>query len=348
MIQLNHKIKNSETQANVSFTRGGFIITDIWGSGLRVITDPRLAKTILAVKDKSGKKGVQSAAIWNDVAEADQEKVSVMYVYNDIKGKTFKIDDEAEIGDTGPSSNAGQAEPEAPKKVDGTKLVNSWKKFFSEFGHFNPQARFINSIARCKTVPELKEYVVGYFSLTNNSYLNELKEKVKCSEFRDLAEETIGITEKVINNRLEVYYGEPGGGKTTTAIKDNPGAQVVICHASMSPDELFRGFDFEDGKPTFKPCPVKEAMKAGQVVILDEINLLNEDCRRALQAICDGKDRVMINNEEIEIKPGFKIIGTMNLVVDEMVFGLPAPLVDRCEKIREFSMTPSMVASLAI
>ena len=50
----------------------------------------------------------------------------------------------------------------------------------------------------------------------------------------------------------------------------------------------------------------------------------------------------------IEIKPGFRIIGTMNLVVDEQVFGLPAPLVDRAVRIKEFKMTPARLASLAI
>jgi hypothetical protein len=233
-------------------------------------------------------------------------------------------------------------------KVNIVELVKKWMDFFSEFNFF-PQVRFINSIVRQPDAEGVRQYVLGYFRLTNNSFANEVAEKVKSPEFQKLAETTASVTtDKVINERFDIMFGAPGTGKTTIAIMENPDAEVEICHASMTPDELFRGFDFEDGKPIFRPCAVKKAMEEGKAVILDEINLLNEDCRRALQAITDAKETITINNEEIHIKKGFRVIGTMNLTVGDMVCPLPEPLVDRAYRIREFQMSAKDVAALAI
>ena len=40
--------------------------------------------------------------------------------------------------------------------------------------------------------------------------------------------------------------------------------------------------------------------------------------------------------KEINYVDGFTIIGTMNLIVNGMAFGLPEPLVDRCSDIQKF------------
>lgn len=360
-MKINFNSKNSNTPADVVITKTGIICTNLWdASTYRMITDKDIVSEILKIQSVEGRKGIKSAPIWKALLDKDMNEISRTYDPKEIWGKGTVMNttdgNSVEITTTSKIVRKPRKNPAAIRLADTpireladpVELVRTWIKFFSEF-HFNPQVRFINSLARCQDVNELNEYVIGYFSLTNNSYLNELQEKMKSDEYKELAEKTYNTTNKIINDRLEIYYGEPGGGKTTKAIKDHPEAEVVICHAAMTPDELFRGFDFtEEGKPTFKPCPLKNAMLEGKVVILDEINLLNEDCRRALQALCDGKESISINNEEIAIKPGFRVVGTMNLVVDEQVFGLPAPLVDRACKIQEFKMPASKLAGLAI
>ena len=360
-MKINFNSKNSNTPADVVITKTGIICTNLWdASTYRMLTDKDIVSEILKIQAAEGRKGIKSAPIWETLLNKDVNEISRTYDPKEIWGKGTVMNttdgNSVEMTLTPKTVRKSRKNPavvrlaDTPVRelADPVELVRTWIKFFSEF-HFNPQVRFINSLARCQDVNELNEYVIGYFSLTNNSYLNELQEKMKSDEYKELAERTYNTTNKIINDRLEIYYGEPGGGKTTKAIKDNPEAEVVICHAAMTPDELFRGFDFtEEGKPTFKPCPLKNAMIEGKVVILDEINLLNEDCRRALQALCDGKESISINNEEIAIKPGFRVVGTMNLVVDEQVFGLPAPLVDRACRIQEFKMPASKLASLAI
>lgn len=348
-MKLNVNVKNSEVKAELHITRNGYIVTDLWGTGPRVISSPGIRNDILKMKNTGT---LINYAYWETLRDSLKvDEVTVNFDPKKIWGKGAVPFDESsnstEVQVSAAPVENQITETSTCRTIDGAEAVRKWNKFFSEF-NFTPQVRFINSIARCGSAKEVSDYIIGYFSLTNNSYANELKEKMKSDEYKLMAEEIYNTTNKVINSRFEVYYGEPGGGKTTYAQKKYPNADLVLCHSNMTPDELFRGFDFtEDGKPTFKPCPVKEAMKNGKPIILDEINLLNEDCRRTLQGICDQKPFVTINDERIEIKPGFKIIGTMNLVVDEQVFGLPAPLVDRAEKIEEFSMTPSRVAALA-
>lgn len=351
-MKVNVTIKNSNNAAEVAVRKNGEVLTDIWSGNLRIITDESLAGTIRSLRAMGWSNLRKATDVWTDLRDKfDEATVSKPlppgHPYAGYtSGSTTVVDDVPE---------ASNVEPPKPAK-DFLAIVKKWKNFMSEF-NFVPQARFLNSLARMKKASEVKDYVIGYFALTNNSYLNDLKEKVKSAEFTDMAEEIVDSTNKVINSRLDILYGAAGGGKTTSAIKDNPEAKVVVCHSNMTPDELFRGFYFEEIKdkdgntigscPVFRGCALKDAMMNGKVVILDEINLLTMDCLRTLQAVCDGKEAVTIGDEVIAIKPGFKVIGTMNLVVDEQVFGLPGPLVDRCSKIAEFVMSDKRLAEIA-
>ncbi len=353
-MKVNVTIKNSNNAAEVAVRKNGEVLTDIWSGNLRIITDENLAGTIRSLRALGWSNLRKATDVWTDLrAKFEEANVSKpLPPGHPYAGYTSG-------GSVALPEDAAAAEsPEAPAipPKDFLAIVKKWKNFMSEFG-FVPQARFLNSLARMKKASEVKDYVIGYFALTNNSYLNDLKEKVKSAEFTDMAEEIVNSTNKVINSRLDILYGAAGGGKTTSAIQDNPEAKVVVCHSNMTPDELFRGFYFEEIKdkdgntigscPVFRGCALKDAMMNGKTVILDEINLLTMDCLRTLQAVCDCKDSVTIGDEVIAIKPGFKVVGTMNLIVDEQVFGLPGPLVDRCSKIAEFIMSDKRLAEIA-
>lgn len=227
--------------------------------------------------------------------------------------------------------------------------VGRLQKFFSEF-KFTPAARFVNTLARCKSEYDAQAYVNGYVRLINNSDANDIIEKMKSPEFSSVVADLIKYPpEKQINTRLEIYFGDAGTGKTTKAIEQNPGADVVPCNASMLPDELMRTFDFNDqnGNPVFKPSSLRLAMEAGKTIIFDEINLLSFDCLRLLQTLTDGKSTINYNGDTIEVKDGFKIIGTMNLTVNDQVYNLPEPLVDRCTAIKEFKLSTEELAGYA-
>ena len=102
---------------------------------------------------------------------------------------------------------------------------------------------------------------------------------------------------------------------------------------------MLEDFKFVNGKATFIPSALQKAMIDGNVICLDEINLLPFESLRFLQSILDNKDVINYKGQDIHIKEGFKIIGTMNLKVNGQTFGLPEPLVDRADDIKKFVLT---------
>ena len=261
--------------------------------------------------------------------------------------------------DPAPASDDEQPVEEvpAPAPVPNDSQIQSFRinavgrlqKFFSEF-KFQPAARFVNTLARFQDVDAAREYVNGYVRLINNSDANDIIEKMRSPEFESVAKDIMQYPpDKQINQRLDIYFGDAGTGKTTKAVEQYPEAQVIPCNASMLPDELMRTFDFNDadGNPVFKPSSLCLAMEAGNPIIFDEINLLSFDCLRLLQTLTDSKSSINYNGDTINIKPGFKIIGTMNLTANDQVYNLPEPLVDRAATITEFKLTNTRLAAYA-
>lgn len=239
--------------------------------------------------------------------------------------------------------------PDTVKRKARVDAVKDLQKFFSEF-KFNPAARFVNTFARQPDIAAAREYLACYVKLINNSDSTDIIEKSKSIEFSTVTAALLAYPpEKKINNRLDIYFGDAGTGKTAETIAEYPEADVVPCNSSMLPDELMRVFDFNDesGNPVFKPSSLRLAMESGKPVIFDEINLLSFECLRLLQTLTDNKSVIHYNNEAITIKDGFKVIGTMNLTVNDQVYNLPEPLVDRAETLKEFKLSAKDLAAYA-
>ena len=381
-MQANIKFGSTTVTAEIIYrrSRAGFdVITDVFRDGWRIITNPDMVarakmwnRRLVAAKKATIDFTGFTAADTAFPAASDRYNRYNYVLRRRGKLEAGPVDFASGTVPAAPVNEPKEAEdlaadeilkavlPEAPARrvltrSEKVSLIKKLTDFFSEF-KFVPQVRFVNTIAQLPAT-EIPDYCIGYFSLTNNTYVRDIERKMRSPEFQDLCESIAETAESHVNQRLEIFYGEPGGGKTFTAMASNPGAAVVVCHPGMSPDELFRGFDFEretdaDGNVTgshaiFKECAIRSAMENGEPVILDEINLLSTECLRTLQAICDSKDSVTINNDVVAIRPGFKVVGTMNLVVDEQVFGLPGPLVDRAMKIEHFQMAPEKMAEIA-
>ena len=242
-----------------------------------------------------------------------------------------------------------QAEIETDVNEDGETVVINipddtkalWIKelinFFSEFG-FTPSYRFINTFCRHN---KKKNYVYGYFKISNHPYAEEIAQKIKSAEFTEICSHFDQIRDaqpemKAINNRFELFYGEPGTGKTTEALK--LAKKCIVCQSDMLPADLMQNFCFKDGKADFDPSDLWKAMENGETIVLDEVNMLTFEALRFLQGITDGKEAIDYKGHHIEIKDGFKIIGTMNLNVNGNVIPLCDPLVDRCVDIKEFKL----------
>lgn len=211
--------------------------------------------------------------------------------------------------------------------------------FFSEF-EFEPNYRFVNTFTYCcsKDSQSAKDYIVRYFELTDSSYTTSIIEKMKSQEFENLLNEFRITPSHKVNNRFKLYYGAQGTGKTTMAMQESNNV-CMVCHSAMLPSDLMEDFKFVDGKAQFTPSALQNAMIDGTVIVLDEINLLPFESLRFLQSILDGKSEIVYKGQTIKIKDGFKIIGTMNLRVNNCVYALPEPLVDRAEDLKKFSLT---------
>ena len=223
--------------------------------------------------------------------------------------------------------------------------IKGLMNFFAEF-EFEPNFRFVNTlsfkIAESKKMAE--DFVLNYFSLMDSQYKTEISQKIKSREFKAILDDigAYGVPKNRINNRFTVYFGSAGTGKTTLGMGE-ANNKCVVCNSAMLPVDLMEDFVFESGKPKFQKSALWESMENGEPLVLDEINLLPFESLRYLQGILDGKSEVDYKGNKILIKNGFKVIGTMNLAIGGMVYGLPEPLVDRCADIKEFKLTPSQL-----
>lgn len=243
-----------------------------------------------------------------------------------------------------PESAEPMPEPTAEEKLK--TALGMMIDFFKEF-EFVPSFRFTNTLAQMllNSVTNGKNYVRNYFALFDSPYKNEVAEKIKSPEFDKILSlfSSVAPTHN-INSRFRVYYGTQGTGKTTLATEESDGV-CIVCNESTTPADLMEDFDFEDGKATFRKSALWEAMENGKTITFDEINLLPMGTVRFLQGLLDNKSELLYKNKKVQIADGFKIIGTMNLVVGGISYNLPEPLVDRCEEIREFTLTPDMLMS---
>ena len=240
------------------------------------------------------------------------------------------------------TDNTAAAETETVDKGVVKAAINKLIAFFSEF-NFSPSYRFINSLSISF---DKKEYVKNYFLVQDHPYATEISEKIKSPEFGEI----MGILEKCspnpINTRFELFFGEPGTGKTTQAMKI--AGKCVVCSSDMLPADLMQNFVFKDGKADFDKSDLWVAMEEGSAIVLDEVNMLPFESLRFLQGITDGKETFNFKGHEIKIHPNFKIYATMNLNVNGQTIPLPAPLVDRSYEIREFKLSADDLLSAVI
>jgi hypothetical protein len=298
----------------------------------------------LSVSKKDGARWYDFGEGWKMVDGSDSEKVLKFEELRRFVKDSSKTEEEI----INKARNYRPYFTSTTVAIDKTVLCNSLIKFFSEF-HFEPNYRFVNTLAlMCgKSKDYAKRYIYNYFCLTDSAYTESVKEKMESYEFETLISELQSLEIKnKINHRFKLYYGSQGTGKTTQAMAESD--VCMVCHSAILPQDLMEDFSFEDGKPNFKGSAFKDALVNGKVIVLDEINLLPFETVRFLQSVLDGKEEFTYKGENVRIHPDFKVIGTMNLVVNGCTYGLPEPLVDRAEELREFNLTPEMLCSALI
>ena len=244
-------------------------------------------------------------------------------------------------------SKPSQEELKFREKV-GQSLLN----FFSEYLFDSKESnRFFNTLYwKAKdNFDSAKQYVVNYFKVTGNPDTNNVSEKIKTQsrEFEMILSELVKIrTNKVINDRLEIMFGNPGIGKSYEVAKKYPNIKKMSASSDLEPLDLIKAFTMgPNGQPVFQKTSLVDCMEAGEPLWVDEANLLSFTCFRFLQPILDGSDYIdTADFGRINIKKGFKMIMTFNLDVDGDTYGIPTPLADRASSIVQMKNTASKIA----
>lgn len=231
------------------------------------------------------------------------------------------------------------------------ELFKNWVEFFAEF-RFDLNPRFFSTIVNQATPDAVKEYITGYFRITGDPESDAIGLKCESDAAKDLFARTASMRPASgMNARLDIFYSRFENGcddLTMKALGLLPDAETVYGDYDTGDVKgLFResGVDGE-GNPASFDTPLAAAMKNGSAVILEHINLLSLACQQELRSVTDERSSVTIGGEEYHIKPGFRIVATMNLLVDRQVKPLSPWLANRASTIREFESDPETMASL--
>ena len=181
-------------------------------------------------------------------------------------------------------------------------------------------------------------YLYGYLKLTGRE-CDDFMKKTQSQEWRRMMNKLKSANPKRINKRLAIYFGPAGGGKTTAALRE--AGKKIGMHKDMTAKELMFDFTFENGDAQFSKSVFAQAMENGEPIVCDELNLASNTLLQFMQSVLDNSKSIFMDGQELVIKEGFKVIGTMNDVVSGVDRILPEPIIDRALDIRYFELTPS-------
>lgn len=358
--------------AVVSIHRGKITTTNIWWeNGWYVITDSvvlqKLDEIIIDEKssrpDDARQKAIDLRSVHvnpNQIGYPYRRSGSTQTVKPTVNNQPTQQDapkqdaPKQDAPQQTPEEQKAQQDAELQKELTNLKRSISTRlvKFFSEF-KFSPSPRFVNTLVfNSTTYASAQRYVGGYFKLIGNMYTNDVCNKMQSDEWKNIIQDIQKISPYVtnkVNHRLIILYGPAGSGKTTTAKITYPNAKIIGCSGTMDPTDLMKTFTFNDanGNPQFKPSEFQNAMVNGEPIILDEGGLLPPDTWRFSQSFLDNKDEIYFEGNLIKIHPDFKVIVTMNDVVNAQDVILPEPIVDRAEALTYYDTSADLLAKYA-
>ena len=295
------------------------------------------------------------------IVESTEESVDLIEDDEELERLLKEFDAEDDLLASGEVEIPPEKDKEKEKEELMSQMTSTYKdflKFFSETS-FKPSIRMIDTLSRLN-LKSGQNYIKWFMELINHPDREVIVPKLKSDEWKNIHSQMLDIYKKVgesidpINSRLEIVYGPNGTGKTYDVIKEYqekyPDIGVMACSSSMSSaEDLLQVFDFDEGgKPVFKDSPLTEAIKKDQPVILEEARLMQQSAMAFLQSLLDCKDYVDTCRGRLYIGPNFKVIMTMNLEVNGVVYELPEPIVDRAQVILKKEMDADLAAAILV
>ena len=343
--------------------RAGKMISIPWTKAEMYLYDEKSPTTMGVTTESSpAKEGlppdpdiVESEKVtFDDLIEDDEELERLL--------KEFDVEDDLPLEETKVEIPPEKdKEKEKEEELMSQIMASTYKDFLNFFSEtsFKPSIRMIDTLSRLN-LKSGQNYIKWFMELINHPDREVIVPKLKSDEWKNIHSQMLDIYKKVgesidpINSRLEIVYGPNGTGKTYDVIKEYqekyPDIGVMACSSSMSSaEDLLQVFDFDEGgKPVFKDSPLTEAIKKDQPVILEEARLMQQSAMAFLQSLLDCKDYVDTCRGRLYIGPNFKVIMTMNLEVNGVVYELPEPIVDRAQVINKKEMNADLAASILV
>ena len=132
-----------------------------------------------------------------------------------IIDRLFESSTEEKLSELKEDENSSKEEAaKARLAIEVKDALSKLIDFFTEF-NFSPSYRFVNSMTIAKNT---MSYVRNYFMVQDHPYATEIGEKIKSGEFKAIIKTMKKCSPKPINTRFELYFGDPGAGKTTKAM----------------------------------------------------------------------------------------------------------------------------------
>lgn len=146
---------------------------------------------------------------------------------------------------------------------------------------------------------------------------------------------------------------EPGYGKTSVVAHFANRMQKPLFVVNMTLEtagaQLIGHFIPKGGEFVWNDGPIAAAMKAGGILLINEIDHAGPDASSTLHFACDDPEvaRMTLPNQEKEVlkpSPGYQVVATMNGVHDDLT---PALLDRFLIRIELKEINPEAVASLS-
>ena len=340
--------------------RAGKMISIPWTKAEMYLYDEK-SPTTMGVTTESSPTAEEELPPDPSIVESTEESVDLIEDDEELERLLKEFDAEDDLLASGEVEIPPEEDKEKEKEELMSQMTSTYKdflKFFSETS-FKPSIRMIDTLSRLN-LKSGQNYIGWFMELINHPDREVIVHKLKSDEWKNIHSQMLDIYKKVgksidpINTRLEIVYGPNGTGKTYDVIKEYqekyPDIGVMACSSSMSSaEDLLQVFDFDEGgKPVFKDSPLTEAIKKDQPVILEEARLMQQSAMAFLQSLLDCKDYVDTCRGRLYIGPNFKVIMTMNLEVNGVVYELPEPIVDRAQVILKKEMDANLAASILV
>lgn len=233
------------------------------------------------------------------------------------------------------------------------KLQENLHNFFLQFSNqgFEWSNRIHDTATRIyksgKNMQDVFAYVDNYLEIggANDDVGAEISNQIRMPEFTQTFEKLARyrLKDEPVNKHLIIYYGNPGVGKTYTAMQKY-GSNTFVCHSGILPQDIFKNFDVKNGVTNMTESVfIKTASTEKAVLILDEFNTMLQDTKITFQGITDNKDQIVdLSGQPIKLAKDYVFVITMNLFRNGVKYPLPEAVIDRAFEIRKFVSSADM------